>query len=280
MGRIITRDDGRKFHIGGRHQPKTPHKMRLHDPKYGLNLSQWPDAPSSTSFGTLPAAQPVLTDILGNDTYGDCTEANSYHLQALRQAASRRTVFHPTLAQVLATYSRDGGFVMGDASTDNGCDEVTVMQNAMNLGITNGDGIDKIAAFIAIDATNRELVRKCISMFVGATVCMAITDAWLAPFPSSPNWTWDVPSGGYVPDPNNGHCFTLADQNDKALQGWSWAMPFTLTYDALAAGAVAATGGAIYIEADQEILDQASQAAPDGLDWACLQADLASYNAP
>jgi hypothetical protein len=103
---------------------------------------------------------------------------------------------------------------------------------------------------------------------------MGLPDPWVNPFPSAPGWTWDVPSGGFVADPSNGHCFTLGDQTDAMLLGWSWGMPFNLTYDALAAGAVASSGGAFYILVDQDMLNAASQAAPDGLDWALLQSDL------
>lgn len=276
MGRIITRKDGSKFHVGGRLQPKVSHGIKLHDPKYGLNLASWPATPSSTSYGAIASAQPVLTDVLGNDQLGDCTEADNYHRQALRQAASGGTVFHPTLAQVIATYSRDGGYVPGDPSTDQGCDELTVLRNAKRLGITNGSAADKITGYVVIDPTNVALVRKCVSAFVGASICMGLPDVWIDPFPAAPGWTWDVPSGGFVPNPQNGHCFTLADQDETALECWSWAMRFTLTYDALAAGASDNNGGGLYVILDQEILDRVSQAAPDGLDWACLQKDFDS----
>jgi len=280
MGRIITRPDGRGFHIGGRLVPKARHRFSLHDPKYGLNLQNWPATPASTSYGQAAAAQPVLTDILGNDTLGDCTEANSYHLQALRQAAAGSPVFHPSLDQVIATYSRDGGYIVGQPNTDQGCDEVTVLTNATNLGISSANGVDKLAAFMLVDATNRDLVRAVVSACVGAAICMGLPDAWVTPFPSAPGWTWDVPSGGFVSDPSNGHCFTLGDQSDAALQCWSWGMPFTLTYDALAAGAVEANGGDLYLLVDQDILNAVSQAAPDGLDWALLQSDIAALNLP
>lgn len=273
MGRIITRPDGRTFHLGGRLVPKRAHHIRLHDPKFGLNLSQWP-TPDSTSFGAAPAAQPVLTDILGNDQLGDCTEANSYHLQALRQAAGDGPVYHPTLDQVIATYSRDGGYVVGQPDTDQGCDETTVLGNAQNIGISCGPAatdLDTIAGYMVVDPTNRALVRAVVSTFVGAAICMGLPDSWVNPFPSGPGWTWDA-NGSTQFDPNNGHCFTLGDQTDDALGCWSWGMPFTLTYDALAAGAVSGSGGALYVLVDRQILNAASLKAPDALDWAAVMA--------
>ena len=276
MGHIVTRHDGARFHLGGRLQPPKAHGWDL--TKYGLNASQWPATPASTSFGKAPAAQAVLTDVLGNDTLGDCTEANSYHLQALRQGAGGLPVFHPTRDDVVATYSRDGGYVPGDSSTDRGCDEGTVLSNAQTLGITNWKGANKIVGSVQVASGNRNLVRACVSMFVGGAICMSLPDEWVEPFPSAPGWTWDVPaSGGW--DPNNGHCFTLGDQNDAELECWSWGMPFHLTYDALAEGCSAANGGALYFLLDYEIINRASLAAPDALDWMQLKKDFAGIPA-
>ena len=273
MGRVV-HVGGRPCHLGGRRAPKVPHRLEMHASRYGLNLGAWPVTPSSTSYGQAPAAQAVLSDILGNDQLGCCTEANSYHLQALRQAAAGLPVFHPTLEQVIATYSRDGGYVPGQPNTDQGCDETVVLANAQNQGITNGSGVDKIAGYLLVDPTNRPLVRAACTAFVGGSICMSLPDAWVTPMPGGPGWTWDVPTGGWKPDPNNGHCYTLLDQSDTALTCGSWAMPFTLTYDALAAGASDAGGGALYFLVDNDILMAASQRAPDGLDWATLIADF------
>lgn len=282
MPRIITGPGGRKLHLGGRRRPGMAHKFSLH--KYNLNLANWPATPASTSYGSAPAAQACLNDVLGNDQLGCCTEADQYHRQALRQAAGDGAVFHPTLDQVIATYSRDGGYVPGQPSTDQGCDETVVMQNATSLGIpedTSGN-LDKPAGFVLIDASNRDLVRAAVSAFVGASICMELPDAWITPFPSAPGWTWDVPPGGFRPNQSNGHCYTLGDQTETGLPCWSWGMPFILTYDALAAGCSSGNGGALYIIVDQEILNAVSKAAPDALDWAQLIADFndAGGNAP
>jgi len=278
MGRIHTLPTGQRIHIGGRVAPATPHRLKLHDPRYALNLASWPATPSSTSYGSAPAAQACLGDILGNDKLGDCTEADQYHRQALRQAAAGASVFHPPLDVVVWTYSRDGGYVAGDPSTDQGCDETVVLTNARNLGIKSGSGVYQSSGFVAIDGSNRDLVRAAVSMFVGAPICAALDQRWIDA--AAPGATWAVPPGGYVAVPSNGHCFTLADQTEHDLGIWSWAMPLRLTYDALAAATSAANGGALYIEVDADILAAASQSAPDALDWAALQADFALLSTP
>jgi hypothetical protein len=265
MGKIITRKDGHKFHVGGRLIPKTPHKLMLH--KYGLNLSKWPATPPSTSYGNKPAVQDVMTDILGNDTLGDCTEADQYHRQALRQGASGVAVFHPTLTQVIATYGRDGGYAPDQPDTDQGCDETVVLQNASTYGITNGSDLYKTAGFVGVDGSNWELVRAAVSLFVGASICVSLPDEWIQSF--SAGCTWDAPKGG-VFDPANGHCFTGADQTADKLGIWTWAEPAFLTPAALAAAC--ANSGAIYFELDTDILAAVSSAAPDGADWAAISA--------
>src|ERR1700687_6150533 len=108
--RIHTHQNGRKINIGGRLLPRLQHGLKLHSPRYAFDLSAWPATPTSTAWGSLPAAQACLTDVLGNDKYGDCTDADQYHRQALRQAAAGALVFYPTVDQVLATYSRERGF--------------------------------------------------------------------------------------------------------------------------------------------------------------------------
>ncbi len=270
MSRIVRTDDG-LIHVGGRITPKKPHGLMLHAPKYGLNIVSWPEPPASTSWGQAPAAQACLLDILGNDVHGDCTEADQYHRQAIRQAAGGCTVFHPTVDQVLATYSRDGGYVPGQADTDNGCAETTVLANATALGITCGDGLARSAGFVAIDGSDCALVKRVLAAFPGGTPIGAdLPDSWLNN--AAPGSLWDFPSDPF--NPSSGHCFTLGDYDEDGLLIWTWGRPLRMTWSALAACTDGAMGGAIYLEVNAETLNAASQLAPDGLDWATLLADF------
>lgn len=272
MGRIHTTADGRKLHVGGRLPPKKPHGLMLHAPKYGLDLSQWPATLPQTTYGQAAAAQPVLADIFGNDKYGCCTEADAAHGQALRQAAGVGTVYHPSLDVVLGWYGRDGGFdINNPTTTDNGCDETVVLGNEQSQGIQCADdgALDKIALYVAVDGSNRDLVRACVQLFVGGSICAALPQSWIDS--AVPGATWGVPTDSF--NPNDGHCFTLGDQADANLSIWTWAMPLVLTYDGLAAATSSSNGGALYFRLSQEILNAASKACPDGLDWDTLIAD-------
>lgn len=254
-------------HVGGRLAPKAPHGLRLHAPRYGINLAAFPATPSSTSYGSTPAAQACLRDILGNDRLGDCTEADQFHRQALRQSVAGRPVFHPTLDVVVATYTRDGGL-----PGDNGCDETVVQGNACSAGTPDGEGtVHRPAGFIQVDATNRDLVRAALTMFVGLSACAGLPDDFVDDMPSADGYTFGV-SG--APNPNNGHCFTLADQTDQSLGMWSWAIPGTFTYDACAEYCAETQGGALYATLDEQVLVASILRAPDALDWAALVQDF------
>jgi hypothetical protein len=275
MHRLHTLANGKTISIGGRNRPskerlaKVP---RLDDLKIGINFAKWPTLKSQTLYSQNPNVEPVLQDILGNNTLGDCTEACSYHLQALREGPSNRTVFHPTLDQVVATYSRDGGYVVGQPNTDTGCDELTVLQNAKNFGITNGNlpkQIDHLVGYIAVDATNTELVRRCIQMFVGGVMCLELPDSWYQNFTNG--MTWSLNNGVYTPDENNGHCVAIVDQSESHLTLCTWGEVAYIPYDAFAAACIASNGGSFYIESDWEVMNMASMQSPDALDWAQLR---------
>ena len=108
---------------------------------------------------------------------------------------------------------------------------------------------------------------------------MGLPDPWVASMPSQSGWTWSIPVGGAPSgyfDLNNGHCYTLLGQTQSSLPIGSWGMFGFLTPDALAAGAVASSGGMLYFVIDQQILSKAACVAPDGADWATIQSDFAA----
>jgi len=276
MHRLHTLANGKTISIGGRNRPSKEKLAKvpfLNDLKIGINFSKWPALKSSTTYSQNPNVQPVLQDILGNNTLGDCTEACSYHLQGLREGASNyRAVFHPSVDQVIATYSRDGGYVVGQPDTDNGCDELTVLQNAKNLGITNGElpkQIDHLVGYIGVDARDTELTRRVVQMFIGGVMCLELPDAWYKNF--TPGMTWSLDNGIYTPDANNGHCVAIVDQSESCLTLCTWGEVAYIPYNAFADACIASNGGAFYIVSDWEVMNLASLKSPDALDWAQLR---------
>jgi len=260
VGRIIVGPTGKACHIGGRLVPKEAHRLHLGDKRLGFDISKFPATPARTNYSDAPAAQACLRDILLNDQLGCCTEADQFHRQALRQAAGGQPVYHPTSDDVRAVYTRDGGL-----PGDNGCDEVTVLTNACQLGIPNGqENPAKPLGYLRIDATDMAQVRCLVTAFVGANVCAGLPDPWVQNMPSGDGFVWDV--AGDAND-NNGHSFTIGDQDgDDGVVIWSWGMRGRMTKAALA------KYGTVYVVLDQDIIDSVKKTAPDGLAWDVIQA--------
>lgn len=275
MGRIVTLNDGRKVHVGGRRRPKVTHPLKLTiGGKYGLDLSQWPTQDAS-HYSDAPAAQAILRDILGNDSLGDCTIADRFHRQAIREAnAGIASPYHPSLDDVIAVYSRCGGYVPGQPATDQGCDETTVLTDCQQVGTTTGNGqVNKIAGWLSVDASNVALVRAVVDAFVGASFCAELAPSWISAMQAGDGFTLGKPTDAFNPD--DGHCMTIGDQSASGLVLWSWALRGTLTFDGLAA-ACDGQGGSLYIVLDQDVIGAASAKAPDLLDWSALQTDFNS----
>lgn len=280
-GRIVTLDDGRTVHVGGRRRPKEPAAIRLElGGKYKLDVSSWPTSPQS-HYSDADAAQPILRDVLGNDTLGCCTIADRLHRQALRLAAAGGTnLYHPSTSDVLALYSRCGGYVPGQPSTDNGCDETTVLGDAQTAGTPSGPQgqIDKSSGWAAIavpdaGAGTVALVRAVTDAFAGASFCTALAPSWIAAMQAGDGFVLDTPSD--QPDPDDGHCMTIGDQGPDGLVLWSWATRGTLTFAGLAAACRSPLGsGALYIELDADLIAAATKKAPDLLDWWALLMDF------
>jgi hypothetical protein len=273
---------GRSVHLGGRKVPRVRHTIWLDHPKYGLNLGVLAKLTSVPfiDYGTNPACAAVLRDILGNDAQGDCTEADQYHRQAMRQAAAGGAVYHPTLSQVLATYSRDSGYIIGQPATDVGCDENTVLSNAQFYGISCGPAatdVNKIQAYALVGTSNTALTEFCLSEFVGGSFCTGLPDYCVSPMPSGPGWLWQIQGGSFQADPRNGHCMSIGgyDRANKIIKGQSWGMPFEMSYDFFIAGSDASNNGSFMISLDQDMINAMTGKAPDLLDW---QAVLTDYS--
>lgn len=245
--------------------PHAPRAARLH--AYGLNQSAIP-ASTPVNYGSLPAAQAVLANVLHNDVLPDCTTADLYKRQAMRQAASGKPVYMPTDSDVLNTFRGDGG-----TNTD-GCYEDTVQTNACCVGIHNGHQMEKSVGYLAIDPTNTGLVQWTCSEFVGASICMGLPDDWANNMPGGDGFTWDVPAGGWAPNPSSGHCFTLTGWDQGGYDINSWGYKGRLTIAAMEAGARMAGGGSLIIAPSFEMICAATLKAPDMADWAQIIKDF------
>ena len=167
--RIIT-VAGRQVHIGGRKRP-LPRKRRYLG-KYmasGLVLPTAPPVVDYTVAGSPPSPVVGLSDILANDTLGDCTSAGVFHLlEAVNAAAAHPMSPTPVAADAIKFYSLSTGYDPSNPATDQGGDEVTVLTKLATLGV-DGNGAHQIMGFFDVDMTNIPLARSIAWLFGGST---------------------------------------------------------------------------------------------------------------
>jgi hypothetical protein len=231
-----------------------------------LRMSTLPTPPASCDYAT-PAAMPVLSMVLGNDTLGDCVIAGGYHLVGAA-TGNAGALFTPTMDQILADYSAIGGYVPGDPSTDTGCDELTALAYWQTHGFADGT---HITGSLAIDATNQSHVQAACWLFEGLMFGIELPDAWVSPIPSGSGFTWDEAG---APDPNNGHCIVGLGYQPAGVTPDSWGMLGTLTWDAITAYCTEAAGGGLYCILTTDMLAKGQAKAPNGFDWGALIEDF------
>jgi hypothetical protein len=256
----------------GRKRPKSG-GWRVHLKDFLPPKEQWKDLgltpPTSCDF-TGPAAVP-LADIYENDQLGDCVIAGSYHTLAIITGNGDPGVaFHATSEQITADYSAIGGYVPGNAATDQGCDELTALEHYRTVGYADGS---QLTGYLTIDATDLDEVKLAAWLFENLMFGVELPDAWINPFPSGPGFTWDVNGS---PDPSNGHCFVAtgyrtAGDGSLLVDIDTWGLLGEITAAAVAMYAGASGGGELHVAFSPEQLAKAATKAPNGVDWASIQ---------
>lgn len=154
-----------------------------------------PPAPAAADFMSKVPSWPMFL----NDTESDCAEAAMAHQQMGWTWYAGKGIV-PTVGSVQKAYEVIGGYVPGDASTDNGSDLLTALTYYRKLGV--------IAAFMKLKTGNWKELQQSIATFGGVYIGIALPDAFVPEGPGAPDWTsisW-VWQDGMTPDPNNGHC--------------------------------------------------------------------------
>lgn len=237
-------------------------------------LKQFPAAPVSTDY-TAPnqITTSFLHEILGNDSLGDCTSAAAFHIAATFLGNVGSAISF-TVNDVIKFYSAVSGYVPGNDSTDQGADVQTVLAYWQNHGLIPNQ--NKITAWVAIDATNKEEIKSAIWLFENIYFGVGLPNLWLDPFPSRNGFTWDV-SGDSNPD--NGHAFCGLGYNDQGVKIDTWGMLGTITWAAISKYAARATGGELYAVLSQDAISKITKKNPIGFDLSQLKADIDSFAA-
>ena len=244
---------------------------RLHLKNY--LLPHLPPPPASTDW--TPGGIACLRNLFLNDTYGDCVVAGGYHIAGVETGNATGTPFIATDAQIIKDYSAIGGYVPGDPSTDNGCDEQTAMNYWTQTGFANGT---KLTGYMAIDATNPTEIQQALYLFENVLFGIELPDAWISPFPSTDGFVW-TPGPA---NPQNGHCVIGAGYDSQGVKIATWGLLGSITWAAIAALCVPNAGGELYLLLSPDQIAKGTQKAPNGLLWADLAAAFQALagNAP
>ena len=190
----------------GRRTPVAPgHKFRLRN----YLRASLPAPPTSCDYS--PAALKALAQMYGNDSLGDCVIAGGYHIEGV-ETGNAGDMFIATQVQIIKDYEAIGGYVPGDPSTDNGCDEDTATNWWEAHGFANGT---KLLGAISADPASITEGMQGLYLFEDCMFGVNLPDAWVNPMPSKSGFVWDVAGD---PNPDNGHCFT-GDTKVSLLDG-------------------------------------------------------------
>lgn len=209
--------------------------------------------------------------MMRNDELSCCTIATAGHMIQVWTGA--RASFTPTPKDASITlpdsaiesaYRAVSGWRPGRPDTDNGAVELDVLKFWRKKGI----GRHKIAAFASIETQDREILREALFWFGGVYAGVSL------PLSAQQQRVWEVPPGGArgagEPGSWGGHAVPIVAADPRGLtvvtwgrlQRMSWA--FWQTY-----------GDEAYAVLSMDYLD-GKRRAPNGLDLAALQKDLAA----
>ncbi len=242
------------YHAGklGKHVPKIKYGMpRL---KNYLNKRALPVVPKATERGKKVSSWGLMM----NDSLGDCTIACAGHMEMAWSSMTGKENIIPDAA-ILKGYEDVGGYVPGDANTDNGCSETDVLDYWMKTGI----GGNKILGYASVNPHNIDEVKLAAFMFGGVYLGIAL------PITAQNQGIWKLVSttGDGSPGSWGGHAVPIIGYSPKTITVITWGQRMMMTYDWFAEYCDEA-----YVVLSQDWLLNGK--CPAGFDLASLQADL------
>jgi hypothetical protein len=230
-----------------------------------------PAPPTSTNYWDKAAS--ALSQVYLNDAESDCVIAMMMHIDdvLLANAGEAPIIFSET--QINLLYGAIGGYVVGDPSTDNGCEELAALNYWQQHGLLT-DGSHKIAGWASVNGSNQVEVASAQWLFENLVFGMGLPDAWIDPAPSGSGFTWDLAGPC---NPNNGHAVCGVDIDPAGIVIDTWGMRGILTWRAIAAYATPANGGECHVVFSHDAISRATQKAASGFSAASLQYDLTVF---
>lgn len=228
-----------------------------------------PAPPPSCDYSASAAA--ALSKVYENDKLGDCVIAGMAHVVGVLTGGAGPNPFLYSDEQITTLYSAIGGYVPGDESTDNGCDEQTALAYWENNGAPSGS--HKIAGWMAVNPADPTEYRTALWLFENLYFGFEMPDAWINPFPAASGFTWHM--AGH-PDPENGHCVAGVGYSSEGVAISTWGMTGWIADAAIAKYCSHTVHGELYTVVSQDGINKATEKAPSGFDWSQLVADFDS----
>lgn len=249
-----------------------PYKLGKLSPKYNpktLRFSAYLKAP------VLPAPPEknyweykIPPDTIGmflNDQIGDCTCAEvAHHLMLM--TAHTGSVVVPTDAEVLAMYSAISGYDPATGANDNGC----AITDVLNYWQTTGLAGHKIDGWASIDPTNAAYRKLGVYLFGGASVGVQLPAAAQTQF--SAGETWEPTDDDSI---EGGHCILQSGYGSEGDNYETWGKGDQKATNEWSAQFV----DEAYVVLTKDWIDVVSDMAPNAMNYAQLQADLAAIKA-
>jgi hypothetical protein len=227
-----------------------------------------PAPPSSVDYSAEAASS--LSEIYMNDQLGDCVIATIGHIVGtLTGNADGGQPFIYTNEQIVELYSAIGGYVPGNESTDQGCDE----QTALNYWLQHGApfGQHRIAGWMSVDGSDPTEYRTALWLFENLFCGVELPDAWVDNEPTASGFTWEDAG---PPNPDNGHAFPAVAYNQEGITIATWGMTGLLTNGAMQKYLTSRGSGELYVVISQDAINKAIGKAPNGFDYTQLIADF------
>lgn len=224
-----------------------------------------PPCPSTADYTY--AAQAALANPYLNDQLKTCVIAGAYHIVATETGNAGR-LFTVSADQLIADYSAIAGYLPGEPSTDQGCDEASALNYWMTNGFANGT---KPLGWMTVDATSVAEMKAALFLFGNLYLGAELPDVWVTTFLNKDRFVWDLAG---PPVPRNGHCVAAVGYDEDGLKVDAWGYLGTVTWGALAKYFVPSVHGAAYVILTPDQLTKAQTRAPDGLAWTSLIKDF------
>ena len=171
--------------------------------------------PPSAAWGT------KITNwgMMMNDTLGDCTCAGAGHL-IMTWTSEASTLVTPTDDQIVAAYSAITGYTPSDPNSDQGANELDVLNYWSNNGIAG----HKIGAYVSINPKNLNHVKLGIALFGGVYLGVNIADTDMNTVQQG-NTNWSDTGGNL----EGGHAIPLVAYDVNSFTAVTWGALQTMT---------------------------------------------------